>query len=293
MPIQRPRVNLLPPYPTQPMGDVLNQFTNIYLWGGGVNDDLAGLKGGLANLTTALNSLALSTQDQGGGFTGAVTISATDAFTVVDGRVQSVIAGGGGSAGITQLTGDVTAGPGSGSQVATIPDNTVTYAKMQDVSAASRILGRGSAAGSGDVQELTLGTGLTMSGTVISSTPAANIRTIGISVDGGGVVLTSGVKGDIYVPFACTITGVTLLSDTDGSVVIDIWKNVFANYPPTDADSITGGNEPELSTADTYQDTTLTGWTTAISAGDTLRFNIDGSPATLTRVVLQLTVTVP
>jgi hypothetical protein len=37
--------------------------------------------------------------------------------------------------GITQLTGDVTAGPGSGSQAATIPNNTVTNAKLADMAA--------------------------------------------------------------------------------------------------------------------------------------------------------------
>lgn len=69
---------------------------------------------------------------------------------------------------INQLTGDVTAGPGSGSQVATIPNNTVTYAKMQDISAASRLLGRGDSS-SGDPQEIILGTGLSMAGTTLSS----------------------------------------------------------------------------------------------------------------------------
>ncbi len=37
--------------------------------------------------------------------------------------------------GITQLTGDVTAGPGSGSQIATIPADTVTNAKLADMPA--------------------------------------------------------------------------------------------------------------------------------------------------------------
>jgi hypothetical protein len=69
------------------------------------------------------------------------------------------------SGGITQLTSDVTAGPGSGSQGATIANDAVTYAKMQNVSAASRLVGRGSASGSGNPEEITLGAGLVMTGT--------------------------------------------------------------------------------------------------------------------------------
>lgn len=61
------------------------------------------------------------------------------------------------------LTGDVTAS--AGSNTTTIPNGTVTYAKMQDISAASRLVGRGSSAGSGDPQELTVSGALTISGT--------------------------------------------------------------------------------------------------------------------------------
>ena len=51
----------------------------------------------------------------------------------------------------------------------TIDNDAVTYAKMQNVSAASKLLGRGSASGSGDTQEITLGSGLTMTGTTLSA----------------------------------------------------------------------------------------------------------------------------
>lgn len=53
---------------------------------------------------------------------------------------------------------------------ADIANDTVTYAKIQNVSAASRLLGRGSAGGSGDVEEISLGTGLSMSTTTLSAT---------------------------------------------------------------------------------------------------------------------------
>lgn len=50
------------------------------------------------------------------------------------------------------LTGDVTAS--AGSNTTTIPNDTVTYAKLQNVSATDRILGRQSS-GAGDVEEIT------------------------------------------------------------------------------------------------------------------------------------------
>jgi hypothetical protein len=50
----------------------------------------------------------------------------------------------------------------------TIDNDVVTYAKIQNVSAASKLLGRGDS-GSGDTQEITLGTGLAMTGTTLSS----------------------------------------------------------------------------------------------------------------------------
>lgn len=57
------------------------------------------------------------------------------------------------TASINQLTGDVTAGPGSGSQAATIANDAVTNAKSADM-ATSRIKGRVTA-GTGDPEDLT------------------------------------------------------------------------------------------------------------------------------------------
>jgi hypothetical protein len=130
-------------------------------------------------------------------------------------------------------------------------------------------------------------------GTIASARLPPRIGAVGILIDGGGSAITTGVKGFLRIPFACTITGVTLLSTdaaaTAGSIVVDIWKDTYANYPPTVADTITASAKPTLSSANKSEDTTLTGWTTAITAGDVLGFNVD-SVATVNRIALMLTV---
>ena len=77
-----------------------------------------------------------------------------------------------GGVSITSITGDVV-GSVVGSIATTIADAAVTYAKMQDVSAESKLLGRGEGAGAGDVQEITLGSGLSMSGTTLTASATA------------------------------------------------------------------------------------------------------------------------
>lgn len=51
----------------------------------------------------------------------------------------------------------------------TIPNDSVTYAKIQNISAASTLLGRGSGAGAGDPQEISLGVNLRMVGTSLTT----------------------------------------------------------------------------------------------------------------------------
>ena len=109
-------------------------------------------------------------------------------------------------------------------------------------------------------------------------------------IDGGGAAIATGIKGDLEIPFACTIARNTLLADQSGSIVVDVWKDTYANYPPTDADSITASAPPTITTATKSQDSTLTGWTKAIATGSTLRFNVD-SCTTIEKCTLALKVT--
>ncbi len=116
-----------------------------------------------------------------------------------------------------------------------------------------------------------------------------DVAAIVFIIDGGGAVIGTGEKGHLEIPFGCTIQQVTMLADQSGSVVVDIWKDTYANFPPTDGDSITAAAVPTIDTAQKSQDSTLTGWTTAITAGDILAFNVD-SCTTIERVTLILKV---
>ena len=115
------------------------------------------------------------------------------------------------------------------------------------------------------------------------------IATIAFIIDGAGSAITTGQKGHLEIPFACTIQRVTMLADISGSIVVDIWKDIYANFPPADADSITASAPPTIATAQKAQDSTLTGWTKSIAAGDILAFNVD-SITTITRVTISLKV---
>ena len=80
------------------------------------------------------------------------------------------------------------------------------------------------------------------------------------------------------------------MADQSGSIVVDIWKDTYANYPPVDGDSITAAAPVTISSATKNQDSSLSGWTTSISAGDILGYNVD-SISTCERVTVSLKVT--
>lgn len=114
---------------------------------------------------------------------------------------------------------------------------------------------------------------------------------IGYVFDGQDNTIVTGVAGTgLQVQFGCTINSVTLLANQTGSIVIDIWKDTYANYPPTVADSICASAKPTITSSNKSTDSTLTGWTTTINSGDVLYFNVDSCNA-ITNCVLILGVT--
>jgi len=185
----------------------------------------------------------------GGGDVVGPVVAVDESIAVFDGTTGKLIKDGGATIAdvialipppaITELTGDVTAGPGSGSQAATLAS-------------------------------------------------AYKTQTIGITVDGAGAVLTTGIKGYRSFPVNGTIIKWRLLADVAGNIEFDVFLDAFASYPPTT--SIVAVAPPELVGVDSDEDSVLTGWTTAIAAGEVLGFEITGVPATITRVTLELTI---
>lgn len=139
------------------------------------------------------------------------------------------------------------------------------------------------------------GTTCTIAGTTVTlkaaGVPSTNslIRSIGAGFDGGGSALTSGSTSTTYftVPFACTLSAFNITVDT-GTITFDVWKIATGTAIPTVANTITASALPAISTGTAVHSTTLTGWTTAVSANDVFGININAvSGATKASLILQ------
>jgi hypothetical protein len=110
--------------------------------------------------------------------------------------------------------GDITAS--SSGTVLTIDNDAVTYAKMQNVSAASKLLGRGDS-GSGDVQEITLGSNLSMSGTTLNASGGGSGIGRSVVFSSGSFTAGSTASTDYYyfLEGAHTPTLPTAVSNTN------------------------------------------------------------------------------
>lgn len=180
-----------------------------------------------------------------------------------------------------------------------LANGTTTKLSLNTTSATYGLLGllnglllRGySDAGSTQTWGFTSGGALTLTSTLTTTRVIGDTSIWPIVIDGGASTITTGVKLDIIVPYNAIITGWDIVSDQTGSIVVDIWQDTYANFPPTNADSITTSEKPTLSSATKNQDTSLNsgnGW--AVTQGRYLRFNVD-SVSTVQRVMIGLKVT--
>lgn len=154
--------------------------------------------------SSAFTDTAVTSKLLTGYVSGAGTVAATDtilqAIQKLNGNIGAIT-----DTGITQLTGDVTAGPGSGSQAATIANNAVSDAKFRQ-SAALSVVGR-SANSTGNVAD------------IISSANHQVLRRHNTTVDFGSIDLSqSNTVGTSILGVANGGTGQS--SYTDGQILI-------------------------------------------------------------------------
>ena len=167
--------------------------------------------------------------------------------TAATGESEQLTVGGGieftGSGGIqtAAFTGDVT--KTAGGTALTIPNDTVTYAKMQNVSATDRILGRDTAA-AGDVEELTVGNGLEFTGSGgigIADAGVTYTRIQDVSaasrILGRGSASGAGDVEELTAGTGLTISGTTLsVSVTDNLNVCEGRLTLTSATPVTTSD---------------------------------------------------------
>ncbi len=111
----------------------------------------------------------------------------------------------------------------------------------------------------------------------LSVTTNARTETLGTVIDGAGSVVPTGVTGYMKMMYDCTITSWAITAKQSGSITFDIWKS--SSGVPTVSNTIIagGGTKPNLSSAQAGSSSTLTSWTTSVSAGDIIGFNVDSA----------------
>lgn len=235
-----------------------------------------------------------------------VTVDAKGRIT----SITTVAVSGGGGSGITQLTGPVTAGPGTGSVATSITANSITDAMLRQ-SAALTVMGR-SVNAAGNVADIPATTndrilsrvsnalgfnqvtaGMIPSALLTPTMAATDLKTQSILfpiTGASGGIITTGFKGVIRIPVGMTVIRWSVMNNAAGNITFGIFSNApLTTYPPTT--SITAAAPPQTTAAAFNSSSTLTGWTTSIPALNVLGISVTAVDGVLTQSTLQIDLT--
>ena len=206
------------------------------------------------------------------------------------------------------LTGDATSSAGSCATTVVQVNGAAVPASANPVSTnSSRQFVASTVQGNGTKVQLSTGTTTTndcvkydANGNTVDSGSACasggpttnqNIRSVSAVFDGGGSALSGTVTRCSQVNYAGTINEATIIADVSGSATIDVRTVAYSSYTgPSSASTITASATPALSSAVKYQDSTLSGWTTSLSANTVVCFVLT-SPSTVTWLAANIKVT--
>jgi hypothetical protein len=206
-----------------------------------------------------------------GRFVDSADVANGDPYARVQLPLTAAVGGGGGTFGTPALTLSTTNAAGSAS---TGVRTDATVAVFDTTAPVTQAFGDSAAAGSAGKAArrdhrhgMPSGDGTL---TVVVNNPAA------------------GVVVDVEMPFAGSWQSWRVFNDSAGSIQYDVWRDTYANFPPTVADTISGTDKPKTTSAAKAESTSLTGWTTPFSAGEVIRVNVDSTSGGLVRSVLSL-----
>jgi hypothetical protein len=169
------------------------------------------------------------------------------------------------------------------------PTVNISALTINTITASGNSIFTGTLSGGSSFSANTIFSGTSNVNSLFSTIDHTHFGGIGFTIDAGNSVISTGYKGCVIIPFNATIRSWTIVADTTGSIVVDVWKDTYGNYPPVSGDTISGTEKITLSNQQKNQDLLLTSWATSISSGDILAFNVE-SVASVKKVYVMISV---
>jgi len=135
------------------------------------------------------------------------------------------------------------------------------------------------------------GSALTYNGVAIATTIT---NSFGVHLDGGGLVLATGLAGYSTIVNGGTIQSCIMLADQTGSAVVDIWRCTYGQFDagsthPVAGDKITSSAPPTILSA-VKSTNALTGWSLTVTNGDVIAWSVTAC-TNITKLDISVTTT--